>query len=84
VPKGFFLVIIEPFFRIEGSLELSKEPYASYRLPMNPFFFPKLHASFEMKAIMIEDNFIMQIYSKSRTVNYCDVKVILLLINSNL
>jgi len=26
VPKGFFLVIIEPFFSIEGSLELSKEP----------------------------------------------------------
>jgi len=30
VPKGFFLVIIEPFFSIKGSLELSKEPYASY------------------------------------------------------
>jgi len=28
VPKGFFLVIIEPFFSIKGSLELSKEPYA--------------------------------------------------------
>jgi len=26
------------FFSIKGSLELSKEPYASYRTPMNPFF----------------------------------------------
>jgi len=33
VPKWFFLVIIEPFFSIKGSLELSKEPYASYIEP---------------------------------------------------
>jgi len=32
------LVIIEPFLSIKGSLELSKEPYASYRTPMDPFF----------------------------------------------
>jgi len=32
VPKGFFLVIIEPFFGIKGSLELSKEPYEPFFL----------------------------------------------------
>jgi len=33
VPKGFFVVIIEPFFSIKGSLELSEGPYASYIEP---------------------------------------------------
>jgi len=32
-PKCSFLVIIEPFFSIKGSLELSKEPYATYIEP---------------------------------------------------
>jgi len=38
VPEGFFLIIIEHFFSIKGSLESSKEPCAIYRTPMNPFF----------------------------------------------
>jgi len=33
--KGSFL---SNLFSIKGYLELSKEPYATYRTPMNPFF----------------------------------------------
>jgi len=37
--KGSLLSLNNLFFSIKGSLELSKEPYASYREPqMNLFF----------------------------------------------
>jgi len=53
VPKGFFLVIIELFFSIKGSLELSKEPFASYIEPQLTIFFLRVYELTALRRLII-------------------------------